>query len=186
MKIMTSQLLLPLESKAVSECARPSFQCRPHSRRKGYHVSNILQLQFRRLMSPEQHVLDAVWSYRGLQGAVCVPWESVPVSPQEGQQEDEEEGGEGAWACLHQGDHTVGHSWNKDQKDSHEGQQHIDKFSQEGSGRGIFQPLQLDDLLLLLLELHLRDSGLTRLQCFLQEDIYICICLNITKNSPLL
>lgn len=95
--------------------------------------------------------------------------ECVPVSPQEGQQEDEEQGGEEARACFHQGDHTVGYSRDKDQKDRHEGQQHVDKFPQEGPGCGIFQPLQLDHLLLLLLELHLGDPGLTGFQGLLQK-----------------
>lgn len=168
-------LFLPLFLDSVSECARPNvFSAPAHAAILTaitfFKLPARWQLKLHHLVSPKQQVLlPSIWSSRGLQSAVRVPRQSFPVSPQEGQQEDEEEGGERAWACLHQRDHTVGHGWDKDQKDSHKGQQHIDKFSQEGPGCGVFQPLQLDDLLLLLLELHLRDPGLTRLQRLLQR-----------------
>lgn len=92
----------------------------------------------------------------------------IPVPPEEGEEDDEEQRREGAAACFHQGDDAVSHRGYKHQEDRHDSQEHVDEFSEESPGRGVLQALQLHHLLLLLLQLHLGDSGLTCFQRLLQ------------------
>lgn len=61
----------------------------------------------------------------------------VPVPPDEGEEQDEEEGGEGPGAGLHQGDHTFGHGGDEHQEHGHEGQEDVDEFPQQCPGCGI-------------------------------------------------
>lgn len=97
-----------------------------------------------------------------------VIWNGVPVPPEEGQEDDQEQRGERAAACFHQGHHAVSHRGHKHQEDRHDSQENVDEFSEESSGGGVLQALQLHHLLLLLLQLHLGDSGLTCFQRLLQ------------------
>lgn len=90
------------------------------------------------------------------------------MPPEEGQEDDQEQRGERAAACFHQGDHAICHRGYKHQEDGHDSQEHVDEFSEESPGGGVLQTLQLHHLLLLLLQLHLGDSGLTCFQRLLQ------------------
>lgn len=87
--------------------------------------------------------------------------------PKKGNESHKEQSAERPVACLHEGDHTVGYCGHKDQEDCHDSKEDIDEFAQKVSGSGILQPFQLHHLLLLLLQLHLGNSGLTGLQSLL-------------------
>lgn len=84
--------------------------------------------------------------------------------PEKGDEHHEEQRAERPAASLHERDHAVGDRGHEDQKDRHDRQEDVDELAQQVPGSGVLQPLQLNHLLLLLLQLHLGDAGLARLQ----------------------
>lgn len=90
-------------------------------------------------------------SSRHVQKAKCVSWEGVPVPPEQGEEQEEEERGEGADARFHHGRHAISHGGHEHQEDGHEGEEDVDELAEQGARRGVLQALELHDLLLLLL-----------------------------------
>lgn len=88
----------------------------------------------------------------------------VPVFTEYCQESHSEEGAENVEAALHHGRDELGDGGHTHQDDSHEGQDHIDAFPQEDLG---VHGVCLQGLLLLLVELQLRNASLAGLQGFL-------------------
>lgn len=88
----------------------------------------------------------------------------VPVFTKYRKESHGEEGAENVQAALHHGRDELGHGGHAHQEDGHEGQHHVDALPQQDLG---VHRVRLQHLLLLLVELELRDASLAGLQGFL-------------------
>lgn len=93
--------------------------------------------------------------------------QALPVPPEEGEEADGEHGGKHVVAAPHERRGKLGGGGDAHQDDGDDGQHDVDALAQQDAG---IVALQLDRLLLvLLLELQLGDSGLTRLHGLLGD-----------------
>lgn len=88
----------------------------------------------------------------------------VPVFTKYRQESHSKEGAKDVEAALHHGGDELGDGGHAHQDDSHEGQDHVDALAQEDLG---VHRVRLQGLLLLLVELQLRNARLAGFQCFL-------------------
>lgn len=89
----------------------------------------------------------------------------VPVFTKYRKESHSEEGAEDVEAALHHGRDELGDGGHAHQDDGHEGQHDVDALAQQDFG---VHRVRLQGLLLLLVELQLRDSSLAGLQGFLR------------------